>query len=107
MTRRVTVVCGILGIVIAYFLANIITALAIFYSLMTVSLAAPFLFGLFSDKASTKGAFASAIIGVAVVMVLRIFNGGKGIGILNATSLGILVAAVIMLLSLYVFPKKQ
>ena len=107
MTRKVTVVCGLLGIFIAYFLANIITALAIFYSLMTVSLAAPFLFGLFSKKASTKGAFASAIIGVAVVLGLRVFNGGKGIGILNATSLGILVAAVIMLVSLYVLPKKQ
>ena len=106
-SRKITVVCGILGIFIAYYMANIITALAIFYSLMTVSLAAPFLFGLFTDKASTKGAFASAIIGVAVVLGLRIFNGGKGIGILNATSLGILVAAVIMLLSLYVFPKKQ
>ena len=107
MTRKVTVVCGIAGIFIAYYMANIITALAIFYSLMTVSLAAPFLFGLFNEKASTKGAFLSAVIGVAVVLGLRLFNGGKGIGILNATSLGILVAAVIMLVSLYVFPKKQ
>ncbi len=107
MTRKVTVVCGIAGIFIAYYMANIITALAIFYSLMTVSLAAPFLFGLFNEKASTKGAFLSAVIGVAVVLGLRVFNGGKGIGILNATSLGILVAAVIMLASLYVFPKKQ
>ena len=107
MTRKVTVVCGIAGIFIAYYMANIITALAIFYSLMTVSLAAPFLFGLFNEKASTKGAFLSAVIGVAVVLGLRVFNGGKGIGILNATSLGILVAAVIMLVSLYVFPKKQ
>ena len=39
-----------------------------------------------------------------VVLGLRIFNGGKGIGILNATSLGILVAAVIMALSLWIFP---
>ena len=59
-------VCGIAGIFIACYMANIITALAIFYSLMTVSLAAPFLFGLFTEKASTKGAFCSAILGVAV-----------------------------------------
>jgi solute:Na+ symporter, SSS family len=58
-------------------------------------------------EASTKGAFCSAIIGVAVVLGLKIFNGGKGIGILNATSLGILVAAVIMLASLWVVPKKE
>lgn len=107
VSQKLTVVCGVVGVFIAYYMANIITALAIFYSLMTVSLAAPFLFGLFQEKASTKGAFCSAIIGVAVVLGLKIFNGGKGIGILNATSLGILVAAVIMLASLWVVPKKE
>ena len=43
MTRKITAVCGALGIIIAYYLASIISAMAIFYSLMTVSLAAPFL----------------------------------------------------------------
>ena len=104
VSKKFTVACGILGIFIAYYMANIITALAIFYSLMTVSLAAPFLFGLFTKRASTKGAFCSAVLGVMVVLGLRIFNGGKGIGILNATSLGILVAAEIMALSLWIFP---
>ena len=108
MTRKITAVCGALGIIIAYYLASIISAMAIFYSLMTVSLAAPFLFGLFTKKASTKGAFLSAVLGVAVVMGLRLFNGGMGIGILNATSCGILVAALVMALSLFVFsPNKE
>lgn len=105
VSRKLTVLCGIAGIFIAYYMANIITALAIFYSLMTVSLAAPFLFGLFTEKASTKGAFCSAVLGVAVVLGLKFFNGGKGIGILNSTSLGIIVAAVVMLVSLWVFPR--
>jgi SSS family solute:Na+ symporter len=100
MTRKITVVCGIVGIFVAYYMANIISAMSIFYSLMTVCLAAPFLFGLFTKKASTKGAFLSAIAGVAVVMGLRFFHGGMGFGILNATSCGILTAAVVMLLSL-------
>ena len=108
MTRKITAVCGALGIIIAYYLASIISAMAIFYSLMTVSLAAPFLFGLFTKKASTKGAFLSAVLGVAVVMGLRLFNGGMGIGILNATSCGILVAALVLALSLFVFsPNKE
>ncbi|MFR9126272.1 MAG: hypothetical protein ACLVLA_00490 [Acidaminococcus intestini] len=41
-------------------------------------------------------------------MGLRLFNGGMGIGILNATSCGILVAALVMALSLFVFsPNKE
>jgi SSS family solute:Na+ symporter len=98
------VTCGIVGIIVAHFMANIITALSIFYSLMTVSLAAPFLFGLFSKKASVKGAFWSAGIGVVVTLALQFFNHGKGIWILNATSTGIICALVIMLVSIYIMP---
>ena len=105
-SRKATVVCGIVGVIVAHFMANIITALSIFYSLMTVSLAAPFLFGLFSTKASTKGALYSAGIGVLLTLVLQFSNGGKGLWILNATSTGIIAASVIMFLSLYFFPKK-
>ena len=107
VSRKISVLCGIVGIFVALFMANIITALAIFYSLMTVSLAAPFLFGLFTQRASTKGAFLSAGLGVALVLGLQLFHGGKGFGILNATSLGILTAAVVMLLSLWLFPQKK
>lgn len=103
-SRKATVTCGIVGIIVAHFMANIITALSIFYSLMTVSLAAPFLFGLFSKKASVKGAFWSAGIGVVVTLALQFFNHGKGIWILNATSTGIICALVIMLVSIYIMP---
>jgi SSS family solute:Na+ symporter len=106
-SRKVTVVCGFLGIIVAHFMANIITALSIFYSLMTVSLAAPFIFGLFSKRASAKGAFCSAGLGVLVTIALQFGNHGKGPWILNATSTGIIVAFVIMLASLYLFPRKK
>ncbi len=105
-SRKATIVCGILGIIVAHFMSNIITALSIFYSLMTVSLAAPFLFGLFSARASTKGAFCSAGIGVLLTLILQFSNGGKGFWILNATSTGILAAIIVMFVSLHVFPKK-
>ena len=100
-SRKATIVCGILGIIVAHFMSNIITALSIFYSLMTVSLAAPFLFGLFSDRASTKGAFCSAGIGVLLTLILQFSNGGKGFWILNATSTGILAAIIVMFVSLH------
>ena len=106
-SRRITVVCGVLGVIVAHFMANIITALSIFYSLMTVSLGAPFIFGLFSERASAKGAFCSAGIGVLVTIALQFGNKGRGPWILNATSTGIIVAFVIMLASLYLFPKRK
>ncbi|MEG1726550.1 MAG: sodium:solute symporter family protein [Acidaminococcaceae bacterium] len=106
-SRRATVVCGVVGVIVALFMSNIITALQIFYSLMTVSLGAPFLFGLFCDKASTQGAFISASAGVVATLLLQFGNSGKGLWILNASSTGILVAVLVMFGSLYFCPNQK
>jgi len=107
MSRIVTVAAGILGISIALLLPNIITALSIFYSLMSVSLTAPLLFGLFSRRPSTKAAFICAIAGVLTTVVLQFGNGGKGIGILNAQSTGIVLTIIIMVFMMVVFPAEK
>jgi SSS family solute:Na+ symporter len=107
MSRMVTAVAGILGISIALILPNIITALSIFYSLMSVSLTAPLLFGLFSRRPSTTAAFVCAIGGVLTTVVLQFGNGGKGIGILNAQSTGIVLTIIIMVFMMYIYPAKK
>ncbi|SFM07127.1 sodium:solute symporter family protein [Pelosinus propionicus] len=107
MSRLVTVIAGILGISIALVLPNIITALSIFYSLMSVSLTAPLLFGLFSRRPSTNSAFICAIGGILATVVLQFGNGGKGIGILNAQSTGIVLTIIIMVFMMIVFPAKK
>lgn len=107
MSRLVTVIAGALGIGIALALPNIITALSIFYSLMSVSLTAPLLFGLFSKRPTTAASFASAFVGIATTVVLQFGNQGKGLGILNAQSTGIVFALAVMILMMYLFPKKR
>lgn len=106
-TRIVTLCCGFAGILLALMMPNIITALTIFYSLMTVSMGAPFLFGLFSECASVQGASISAMFGVLTTVGLTFLNDGEGFWILNAASTGTLVAAAVMLAGLYVSPNKK
>ena len=106
-SRLVTMICGFLGVLLALWMPSIITALQIFYSLMTVSMGAPFLIGLFCDRASTKGASLSAITGVVTTLILQFANGGKGFWILNASSTGTFVAVIVMFASLYFFPNKK
>ncbi|MGI6093332.1 MAG: sodium:solute symporter family protein, partial [Negativicutes bacterium] len=106
ISRVVTFVAGAAGVVIALILPNIITALSIFYSLMSVSLTAPLLFGLFSRRPSTAAAFICAISGIAVTILLQFGNAGKGLWILNAQSTGVIVTLVIMTFMMYVFPAK-
>ena len=105
--RIVAVVAGILGVCMAIVLPNIITALSIFYSLMSVSLTAPLLFGLFSKRPSTTAAFISALIGIVVAVFLQFGNGGKGLGMLNGQSTAIVLTILIMIFMMYVFPANK
>lgn len=102
--RAVSVAAGLIGIGLAVLLPNIITALSIFYSLMSVCLTAPLLFGLFSRRPSTTAAFISSIAGIITTVYLQFGNGGKGLGILNGQSTAILLTVIIMLVMMYAFP---
>lgn len=104
--RIVTVLAGIIGIGLAIVLPNVISALSIFYSLMSVSITAPLLFGLFTKKSSAASAIVAAVVGVIVTVGLELFNDNKGIWILNGQSTAILLTLVIMMILLVVKPKK-
>ena len=106
-SRIVTAAAGVIGVGMAIMLPNIITALSIFYSLMSVSLTAPLLFGLFSKRPTTTAAFVSAGVGILVTIALQFGNGGKGLGILNAQSTAILLTILIMLAMMFLAPAKE
>ena len=125
ISRVVTLASGILGIFFALNLQSIISALTIFYSLMSVSLAAPLVFGLFTRRASNSGAILSSVCGVALTLFCNFYKGAEfvnlGVGILNtatksvdfgfvklnATTCGILLAFVVMFVSLAILPSKE
>ena len=104
--RIVTVLAGIIGIGLAIVLPNVISALSIFYSLMSVSITAPLLFGLFTKRSSAFSAIFAAIIGVIVTVGLEFFNGNKGIWILNGQSTAILLTLIIMAVMMFIKPRK-
>ena len=109
LSRVTTVICGVLGVVLALRLESIISALTIFYSLMSVSLSAPLVFGLFSKRASNVGAVLSAFGGVALALFITFYRSGAvdfGFIKLNASTCGIIFSFVIMSLAV-VFSKPE
>ena len=106
-SRLTSLVCGVLGVYLALKLESIISALTIFYSLMSVSLAAPLVFGLFSKRAGNSGAFLSAVSGIALTLYMTFSENhiwDLGFVKLNASTCGILLAFVVMCLSVIVLP---
>lgn len=103
---RIVMACGgIVGIFLALQLPDIISSLSIFYTLMSVSLTAPVLFGLFSKQADSRGAIASSVSGVLVTVYFQFLSPVKGVWILNAQSTGILVS--ILVLAVHVWVKNK
>lgn len=118
-SRLVSIISGIAGVILALRLESIISALTIFYSLMSVSLAAPLIFGLFTKRASNSGAILAAVLGVILTLFITFYESESGslnllVGTLdtvnhvvdfgfarlNASTCGIIFSFVVMLLSM-------
>ena len=121
-SRLTSLLCGALGVLLALRLESILSALTIFYSLMSVSLAAPLIFGLFTRRASHAGAILSATLGVALTLFCTFYKGSPtvdlwvgvldtgthlvdfGFAKLNATTCGILFSFAVMAVSWAALP---
>ncbi|MBP7248540.1 MAG: sodium:solute symporter family protein [Negativicutes bacterium] len=98
VSRVVMLIGGIFGILLALKLPDIISSLTIFYTLMSVSLTVPLLFGLFTSVADSRGAILSSAVGILVTLYFQSsYSITKGIWILNPQSTGILISFFVML----------
>ena len=73
---------------------------------MSVSLAAPLIFGLFTKRASNMGAIISAVGGIILTLYMTFFTASHvldlGFITLNASTCGIVLSFVLMALSLII-----
>ena len=93
MTRLTAIIAGALGVVVAVIAADVVSALSIFYTLMSVGLFVPILAGLFARRPSGTGAMAAIVAGVAIVGGLQVFHKGAGVAGLTPAMLGLIGAA--------------
>jgi len=99
LTGRVAaVIAGALGVGLAIWLDSIIAALVIFYSLLTVTLFAPLLGGLFWRRPTSAAALASIAAGVPTTVAVHAATFGQGFGVVSPGLAGILVSVVFFLL---------
>lgn len=103
VARVTAVLLGAVAIMIAMTAASIIDALSVFYTLMGVGLFVPMLAGLFVPRATTAGALAATIAGIAAVLLVQTV-GHPGPAWMTPAMWGLLVSAVAMTVSLALRP---
>lgn len=92
--RTATIAGAALAIGVALGVAkDVVDALGIFYTLLSVSLFVPLIAGLYLLRADADSALAAIGAGVAVVAGLQVFNSGASIGVWTPAMLGIAAAA--------------
>ncbi len=105
ISRRITVAAGILGVAAALALESVISALEVFYGLLSVALFAPLVVGLYRKTPGLKGCLAAVTISVPSAAVFHLLTSGHGIWILSPTAFGIAVSFATLLVAL--LPGKQ
>lgn len=80
VARLLAVVGGLIGFGLTYVFDTIGDALQFFYRLMTLTLAAPILGGLFLPRAGRGGALAAILVGVVTYVTIEIMTQGAGYG---------------------------
>jgi SSS family solute:Na+ symporter len=93
ITRMTAVAAGTLGVLVALVAASVITALTIFYTLMSVSLFVPVLGGLYVPTARSREAMGAIVAGVATVVVRQFVFGGVRLYGLTPAMAGLAAAA--------------
>jgi solute:Na+ symporter, SSS family len=100
VTRITAVVAGTLGVAVALVAANVITALKIFYTFMTVGLLVPVLAGLYVRRAGSTEAMGALVAGVGTVVLRQFAFGGTTLYGLTPAMAGLAAALAAFLLLL-------
>jgi solute:Na+ symporter, SSS family len=95
ISRITAVAAGTLGVLVALVAASVITALTIFYTLMTVSLFVPILGGLYVPRARSREALGAIVAGITVVVLRQFVFGGASFHGLTPAMAGLAAAAVV------------
>lgn len=94
VARLAAVGGGALGVGIAIVSPTVIGALAVFYSLLSVSLFVPVAVGAIDGRTGRAEVLAAIAGGVSVLVAVQVWTGGAGIGIWSPVLLGLAAALV-------------
>ncbi len=93
VARLAAVVGALLGLVIATYFANVLDALRVFYSILTVVLFVPIVAALHVRGASRYSGLASVLAGVPTLAFVQLATAGDGYWIVTPTLAGVLAGA--------------
>ncbi|MGE0887566.1 MAG: sodium:solute symporter family protein [Blastocatellales bacterium] len=107
ITRKTAVVCGAIGGLLGIILPGVISALTIFYTLLSAALLLPLVAGLYSKRVGSHAAIATMLTSVTATFTIDRLTGGQGKWGVPSLILGVGLGAMVMLVASLVERKNR
>ena len=107
VARLTAIACGLIGALLAVLLPTVISALTIFYSLLTAALLLPLVVGLYSRRVTASTALITMIVSVVVTFAVHLTADGSGYNLVPPVIFGVAAGVVVMLAALIFKHKSQ
>lgn len=107
VARLAAVAGGTFGVLFAIVLESVISALTIFYTLLSVSLFVPVVAGLYSRRPGVPEAMGAIGTGVLTVIAFQLLRGGRGVAGLTPALIALCLAALAFLVVSFIRRKES
>ncbi|MBI4446190.1 MAG: sodium:solute symporter family protein [Acidobacteria bacterium] len=97
VSRWVSVLAGAAAVALAIFIPSVISALSIFYGLLSVALFVPLVLGLYRSLPGRRACLIAIAVSLAVAALVHLLTAGQGYSIFSPTAVGILMSLLLML----------
>lgn len=96
VARTAAVACGLLGAALGIVFESVISALTIFYTLLSAALLLPLVAGLYTRRVTARAATAAMLVSVAATFALEVWTNKKGPGGVPSLIAGTLAGLAVM-----------
>jgi SSS family solute:Na+ symporter len=99
VARVSAIVCGAMGAILGILLPTVISALKIFYTLLSAALLLPIVFGLYTKGMSARTATLTMLASVVVTFAVEVISSGQGLLGMPSLVVGVAAGVGVMLIS--------
>ena len=99
VARGSAIACGVIAAILAMIMPTVISALKIFYTLLSAALLLPLVVGLYSRRVKARAMIASIVISVALTFALEIITKARGLFGVPSLIFGVAAGAIAMLVA--------
>lgn len=107
VARASAIGCGACAALLAMVLPSVISALTIFYTLLSAALLLPLVFGLYSRRVKARAAIVSILVSVTLTFALEIASRGQGMFGVPSLFFGVAAGGLAMLVSMAFFERMR